>query len=451
MENTAQLKRQIETLRKLAEKETDEAELKNIAEEIDSLHVEIGKLEAKAEVEEAKAKAAVEADTKAVEKARTESPLNVQTPRIEVGTPGNYKGFQLKRELDYCVSGATLPGMYKGLFEDRPGVQQRMKERPEAAEKVLKTFVDLYTRAASTPIAKASMQEGTNSEGGYLVPEEQRFEILAYMRESSVSLRECTVIPMTSDSMTMPRELAKVDVTITAEESDATQSDPTFEQVTLTARRFDAFSVASNELIQDAANPGGIAGLLLDQFTEAIGLKSDSVVFLGTGSPMSGVFKSAGYSTIIGNSSTSGSTAFSTLTEATIRDAASQIAEEELGNAKWYMNKAVMWQNVRGLKDDNGQYLLNQVGMGQAGPDTLWGYPIIRGSKMPSTSGVSTGFIVFGNLRGVYIGERLGNLRLMMDPYVLAKSYQTRFFFFTRWGHTQALPKRYTRILTSAS
>jgi HK97 family phage major capsid protein len=80
----------------------------------------------------------------------------------------------------------------------------------------------------------------------------------------------------------------------------------------------------------------------------------------------------------------------------------------------------------------------------------LYGYPVRMPEMAPAVSGAGKGFIVFGDLRGFIIGERLTNISLFVDPYSKSTSYQTLFLLFTRWAYAHALPQYYGRIATHA-
>jgi HK97 family phage major capsid protein len=330
-----------------------------------------------------------------------------------------------------------------------------MEEQPEKAELVLKTMIDIFewaqdpSRVNRAKNIKAAMQEGTDSEGGYMVPTEAKSELLYYTREASIALQECSTIPMKSDSMTLPAELTQVTVAYTAEETAATESEPTFAQVTLTAKRMDAYGKISNELIQDAVVDGGIAGMLLDQIVEAVGLKIDSTVFKGGGDPVSGMFTAkAGYSEVFA----SGSTNFSEILESNIRNLLAKMPPQYYEqNGKWICHYTPLWQYIKGLKDTTGNYMFYDSRGGGKDPHRLWGYPIRMSSQAPGTSAVSTGMLVFGDLSAYWIGERLTNIDLVWDPYTLMANYQSRYFIFTRWGFAAALPNKIGRIATPAS
>ncbi len=436
----------IELLRSLIAKTEDPEELKKLQDQL----IEAIREEERKKIEaEATQKAKEAEDKKAVEEGKATSKLakipEQKSPIIEISTPGLYKGVSLKAAVD------TMQ------FDGRvnPAIRKLAIATPDKAEKVAKWMVDLMDRAYKNPIAAEAikgMTEATGSSGtagGYLTPTEERLAVLSYIRDVSIAMQDCAHIQMTSDAMTIPAENAKVSVAYTDEATDATETTPSLSQVSLTAKRLDAYTKVTNELLEDAGNPGGIAGLLAGQFIEAIGQKIDSTVFICTGSPVSGIFLSSGYSQVF----SAGSTNFSELLESDIRNIVKKIRPNRRRNAKWYMATSVLWQYVYGLKDEDGRPLFVEMRGGGPGPGQLWGYPVREGNDdiMPSTSATSAGFIVYGDLAGVLIGDRLTNVSLFVDPYSLARSYQTQFLLFTRWAFAHAMNQYYGRIVTGAS
>ena len=388
--------------------------------------------------EDERAKVAAEAATAKAEEDRKAAIPESKMAKIPEGIPvkvtetDNYKGSNLKKIVGNLQ--LNVPNEKIRLFS---------KENPTQAELAGKFMVDLLSRAPRGEINK-SLTEGTTTAGGYLTPTEEREAVLAYVREVSICMPDCDIVGMTSDVMTMPKENAKVDVAFTAEETDATETDPSLALVTLTAKRLDGYTKVSNELIADSFD--NIAARLVSQFAEAIGQKIDSVVCVGTGDPMSGVFLTAGNSVVFGATSTN----FSELLESNLRTAISQIRTSRLTGAKWYAHRTPAWTVLYNLEDDNGRPLFIPS-MVAGVPNVFYGFPLKMPELAPSTSAVSTGFIVFGNLIGVMIGERLANVDLFVDPYSLSRSYQTQFLLFTRWAFAQAMNEYYTRIATPAS
>ena len=118
--------------------------------------------------------------------------------------------------------------------------------------------------AKALDIKNASMAERVGSEGGFLVPETLRSEILALALEEGVMRDGATVIPM--DSLRVP--IPAVDDTShassvfggvqafwTAEGASLKASAPSFARVVLEAAKLTAFTQIPNELLQDSVTP----------------------------------------------------------------------------------------------------------------------------------------------------------------------------------------------------
>jgi HK97 family phage major capsid protein len=435
----------VQLIKSLIEKENDAAKLAVLNGEL----IEAIREEEREKLKVEMAQKALVADQKGLEDARVKAEAETKakavvqpagTAAVKVLDTDNYLGFNLKA--------------MKRNFLDNPKVHGAMRARaladPESCERLMKWWagvMDKGIKATPDQIQKAAQVEGTAGLGGYLTPTEEKFTVLSYVRDVSLAMRLCTHVPMISDVQTLPRELTKVTTAFTAEATDATETSTTFDLVTLTAKRLDAYTKTSNELLQDQAAPGGIAGILASQFIEAVGQKLDSVVFTGAGDPMSGVFKSAGTSVTFA----SGSTNFSALIEGNLRTAIRSIRTNRLRNARWFSHRIPSWDYIYGLKDTSGLPLLKQDGIQGPAAHTVWGYPLEMPEEAPYTSAPSTGFIVFGDLSGVMIGDRLTNIQLFVNPYSFARSNMTEFLLFTRWGFAQALPELYCRICTPAS
>lgn len=118
--------------------------------------------------------------------------------------------------------------------------------------------------ARALDIKNAGMSERIPSEGGFLIPENLRSEMLALSLEDAVVRPEATVIPM--DSLRVP--IPSIDDTNhessvfggvkaywTAEGASLTASAPKFSRVLLTANKLTGFTQIPNELLQDSATP----------------------------------------------------------------------------------------------------------------------------------------------------------------------------------------------------
>jgi HK97 family phage major capsid protein len=416
----------LDMLKSLVEKATDKAELDKLNAEIVAVirEEEAEKLAKAAEVK------AFEAE-RAAALAKTAGP--VKGSGIEVGTPGLYKGRKMKMEME-------------ALGEINP----RWKDEKKA-ELITKHWLDAMESASMRAgvISKATVI-GEDNTGAYLRAPEYSSEYLKYATEYSRALQICRVVPMNKDIQYIATELAKCSVALTAEGTDATATSATFAQTTLTAKRFDAYTAVSNELLDDINTP--ILPILIQQLTEAVGQKVDSAVFNGTGSPMSSVFSAAaGYSVVLGV----GSSTFASVTAySSFLDVIAKLASARQVKARWVAHRTPLWGNIYGVKDSAGSLMFQRETYlaGVGGPaGKIFGFPVTQLEAGNSTTAVSTAIAVFGDFDGVVIGNRQGAVDLFMDPYTQGKSNQTNIYMFTRWGFALALANNFVRLVTAGS
>lgn len=305
--------------------------------------------------------------------------------------------------------------------------------------------VDLQAKADLAEFyRKANMVEGTAANGGYLVPDEYLWTMVQLARSRAFALRDCTVVPMNTDQMYLPAELTLASVAWTTPETgQMTAGEPTFSQVSLTAKRLDGIATVTNELLMDSAID--IVSLLSEQFGYAVAIELDNQVLNGTGNPVSGLLGAAcGYSATMG----SGSTNFSAITADLMSEAVYKLSEADLANAKFYINRIGL-HYARTLKDSNNRPLF--ADLGGPVPGTLYGFPYMMSEKITNTSAVSTAMALFGDMKKFIIGRRLGATSLDVDPYGKFDYFQTRYRIVSRWALAAGRSTAFCRIITAAS
>lgn len=296
--------------------------------------------------------------------------------------------------------------------------------------------VETYLKA----VEKADLNEGTDAEGGYTVPDEYQWDLIMLNKDQTFALNACKVIPMGSDRLKVPKELTRGSVAWKDEAATIDQSDPTFDQVTLTTDKLTALTVASNEYLADSQID--VVSLLTDQFSYAMGLEIDNQVLNGTGDPVSGVLTAAaGFSVVMSGNH------FSTITFTEISELIDKIPEGYDNNLNLVFNKTIK-HYIRTLKDSQNRFLLNDPG--GVTPGTVWEVPYIKTSQAPKTSGTSTAFVALGNWSYFYIGRRNGQMSLDVDPYGNFTTDQTRFRMITRWAFAIAQANAFARLITAS-
>lgn len=151
--------------------------------------------------------------------------------------------------------------------------------------------VDERLRDLEQKAAGDGLEVGTPDEGGFLVPTEFRREILADALEKSNFINRCTVIPMATNSISIPyvkdtshasTVLGGVSMYWTAEEGALTSSKPSLGLITLTLKKLAGMCYATPELLEDS--PISVEPLIRNWFTDAIAWTIDGVILDGNGS-----------------------------------------------------------------------------------------------------------------------------------------------------------------------
>lgn len=126
-------------------------------------------------------------------------------------------------------------------------------------------------------------------DGGFLIPEELRSEILQLALETAVVRPRATVIPMSSLRVPIPMIddtthassiLGGVTAYWTEEAAALTESQASFDRVVLDAKKLTAYAEVPNELLMDAP---AFAGFFNSTFPKAISWFEDVAFLTGTG------------------------------------------------------------------------------------------------------------------------------------------------------------------------
>lgn len=134
------------------------------------------------------------------------------------------------------------------------------------------------------------MEEGDLSQGGYLVPEEFRAQLLQTALETSIVASRAVHIPMATNRVVLP---ALVDddhstdyfggivIYRTAEKGSKTAKNPVFGRVGLTAHKLTGLCYVTDELLQDS--PISIEPIIRSTFAQAIAFVQDYDFLRGDG------------------------------------------------------------------------------------------------------------------------------------------------------------------------
>lgn len=241
------------------------------------------------------------------------------------------------------------------------------------------------------------LSEGTDADGGYLVPEDFERDIVTALEEENV-IRSLAKVITTQHERKIPIATGHSTAQWTAENAAYTESNPTFGQKQIDAFKLTDLARVSVELLQDSAFD--IEDYLMKEFARAFGIAEEEAFCVGTGTNQpTGIFTA--------NGGTVGVTAAANnaITADELISLVYALKSPYRRNAKFLMNDATI-SAIRKLKDQNGAYLW-QPSLQAGQPDRLLGYDLYTSPYVPTmAAGALT--VAFGDFKNYWIGDRAG-------------------------------------------
>lgn len=233
------------------------------------------------------------------------------------------------------------------------------------------------------------LQEGVDSDGGYLVPEEYDKRLIDVLEEENIMRGLATKIT-TAGQHKINIAATKPAAAWIEEGGALTFGDATFDQIYLDAYKLHVAIKVTEELLYDSAF--NLENYIITQFGKALA-NAEEDAFLngdGTGKP-TGIFASAG-----------GGQAAGTLTAAIksddLLDLVYGLKRPYRKKASFIMNDATL-ASLRKLKDNNGAYIW-QSSYKEGEPDRVLGYAVHTSAFAPKDA------IAFGDYSYYNIGDR---------------------------------------------
>jgi HK97 family phage major capsid protein len=163
----------------------------------------------------------------------------------------------------------------------RSWVEERSKHPKEYAHLRLGDVMRALITGPRNDLERRALAEGTDSAGGFTVPDILMARWIDRLRNALVIVRAGAVtVPLTSDVVKIARLLADPTAAWRSENAAVAESDPTFEAVTFTPRSLDVFTKVSRELLEDSVN---IAEMLEASLVRSFAVEIDRVCLYGTG------------------------------------------------------------------------------------------------------------------------------------------------------------------------
>ena len=241
-----------------------------------------------------------------------------------------------------------------------------------------------------------ALQIGTDSEGGYLVPDEFERTLVEALEEQDIFRTLAHVIQTSSGDRKIPVVASKGTASWVDEEGAIPESDDSFGQVSIGAYKLGTMIKVSEELLADSVFD--LEAYISREFARRIGNKEEEAFFTGdgTGKP-TGVLESAEIGVT--------AAAATAITADEVFDLYYSLKAPYRKNSVFLMNDSTV-KALRKLKDNNGQYLW-QPSLTANTPDTLMGRPVYTSAYMPALEASVKG-ILFGDLSYYWVADRQG-------------------------------------------
>jgi len=239
----------------------------------------------------------------------------------------------------------------------------------------------------------------TNSAGGYLVPDGFESAIINLREEYGVFRQNARVYPMSEPIVYVPRRQSGFTAYYVGENSQGTESDASFSQVKLDAKKLMILTRLSQELSDDAII--SLADFVANEMAYAFAVQEDQAGFLGDGNSTYGGIVGLRNALLAGSTvtATGGDDTFEELEFAFFQNAVGKLPRFPGIQPAWYVHNALYWNAMVRLANAAGG---NTIGTVQGGPTGLsfMGYPVVLVNALPSalTTLASTVVGFFGDL-----------------------------------------------------
>jgi len=128
---------------------------------------------------------------------------------------------------------------------------------------------------------RAALSGGVNTAGGVLVPEEFERAVIDLREQYGVCRRLMRVVPMGSDTTNIPRRVGGVTAYFVSENAEGTESDASWDNVLLSAKKLMVLTRMSSEIAEDSIV--NLADLLAREIAYSFAIKEDQCGLIGTG------------------------------------------------------------------------------------------------------------------------------------------------------------------------
>ena len=307
-------------------------------------------------------------------------------------------GKEIDRLERQAVLDLELSKPTSAALTNRPSQHQETEKTGMASNEYKAAFWKAMKNKNSFDVQNA-LQVGTDSEGGYLVPDEFERTLVEALEEENIFRQMATIITTSSGDRKIPVVATKGTASWVDEEGVIPEADDAFGQVSIGAYKLATMIKVSEELLNDSVF--NLEQYIAKEFARRIGSKEEEAFFIGDGNGKpTGIFNAAGGAGVgVTTTSVSG------ISFDEIMDLFYSLKSPYRKNAVFVTNDATV-KAIRKLKDGNGQYLWQpSVTAGQ--PDTILNRPLKTSAYVPVIASAAK-TIAFGDFSYYWVADRQG-------------------------------------------
>jgi len=259
----------------------------------------------------------------------------------------------------------------------------------------------------------AAQSVGTDDKGGFTVPDPLSNALVNLLEEYGVARRACRRIVMSALTWTVPKVAGHATIYYPAEAASITDSDVTFEQITLTAGKLAGRVLMSTEVVEDSII--SMMDTVVQSLAYGISIEEDKNLFNG----VAGGINASGIKGDANVADTNvASVAALALTDFTA--CAVSVGNPIVGaRNEWYLNSTLYNGPVRDLLNAAPGNVAGEYALGSR--PTLLGAPVNFVNVLPGASASGSGDLlaVYGDLSmGCYFGDRRAlNFKTLNELY----------------------------------
>lgn len=239
---------------------------------------------------------------------------------------------------------------------------------------------------------------GTDSEGGYLVPDEYEKKLVESLQDEVFFRSLATVIRTSSGDRKIPIVTSKGEAAWIDEEGQFPESDDSFGQTSIGAYKLATMIKVSDELLNDSVF--NIEQYISKEFGRRIGAKEEEAFFVGDGQG-----KPIGLFNTTGGAETGVTAATVSITFDDVMDLYYSLRAPYRNKASWLLNDSTV-KAIRKLKDGNGNYIW-QPSVREGEPDRILNRPYRTSIYVPELA-EGKRVMAFGDYSYYWIADRQG-------------------------------------------